>query len=92
MTITAETLVAREVHYCVSSLVATLASNWDVDHVNEDMNILHEQAIELCCPIEDWIEAATDNGWHGLPDDEDSARQFCEDENIEPYQREVFEH
>lgn len=88
--ITAETLVTREVHYRVSSLVSTLASAWNVDHVNEDMDALHEQAQELCYPIEDWESAATDNGWHG--DDEDSARQFCEDENIEPYQREVYEH
>jgi hypothetical protein len=92
MTITAETLVAREVHYCVSSLVATLASCWGVDHVNEDMDALHEQAQELCYPIEDWVSAATDNGWHGLDNDEDSARQFCEDENLDPYQNEVFEH
>jgi hypothetical protein len=107
MTVTAENLVSREVHYCVSSLVSTLASNWDVDHVNEDMNALHEQAQELCYAIEDYEEAAIQEGWtrnthNGMfvgpvghetrMADYDGWQELCEDNDIEPYQREVFEH
>lgn len=88
--ITAETLVSREVHCCVSSLVSTLASGYGASHSSVDLEEATEQAFELACPIEDWENAATDNGWHG--DDEDSARQFCEDENVDPYEREVYEH
>lgn len=63
MTITADQLVSREVFHCVSSLVATLASGWNVDHVNEDMDALPEQAQELCAPVDDWEEAAKGAGF-----------------------------
>lgn len=65
---TADDLVRVEVHYCVSSLVSTLASCWDADYVNPDMDALHEQAQELCYPIEDWEEAAREGGWEQSPE------------------------
>lgn len=108
---TAEDIVRVEVHYCVSALVSTLASGWHVDHVNEDMNALHEQAQELCYPLEDWEEAAREAGWKNVGKDvgemlfsrgtsvtgsdivtASSWQELCEENDIEPYQREVFEH
>lgn len=105
---TADDLVRVEVHYCVSSLVATLASAWDVDHVNSDMDALHEQAQELCYAIEDWEEAAREAGWTendqeiSRPDGDSGdpeAREFadswqdaCDAAGVEPYQREIYEH
>lgn len=105
MTITADQLVSREVFHCVSSLVATLASGWNVDHVNEDMDALHEQAQELCYAVEDWEQAARENGWvdhgeglvrhkeHGIFDITVATWQdLCVTHGVEPYQWEVFEH
>lgn len=90
MAITAENLVQREVHYCVSALIANTAALYGEKTPTLELADMAEQAFELCTPLEDWETPATDNGWHG--DDEDSARQFCEDNDIEPYQREIFEH
>ena len=64
MTITPEDLVSREVHYCVSSLVSTLASGYGSFHngaaayepgsrAASDIENLTEQAFELACPIDD---------------------------------------
>lgn len=108
MTITAEQLVNREVHYCVSSLVSTLAkgNGAGVDLVGSDLAALSEQAAELCYPIEDFEEAARDAGWDcidgewrrddsdnpGEPVVADSADLACYIDDIEPYLREVFEH
>jgi hypothetical protein len=94
---------------CLSSLVSTLASTWEVDNVNEAMNELHEQAQELCFPIPDYEEAAIQESWTGPYTDEFGATYFqcgadavtwaardwetlCRDHDIEPYDREVFEH
>lgn len=63
----ASDLVAREVHLCLSSMVSTLAANWDVDHVNDGMNELHEQAQELCAPVLDYEESAREAGWSQVP-------------------------
>ena len=109
--ITAEILVAREVHYCVSSLVSTLASGFGAITTphgarSDDMGDLIEQAFELACPIDDWEEAAIQEGWTwnenaGAFNHNDSDpwliesgdwRELCEAVDIEPYQREVFEH
>jgi hypothetical protein len=114
--ITAETLVAREVYYCVSSLVSTLAS---------DMSELAEPAFALVRPIEDYEEAAIDAilGWSfshlfaectkrdldvGDNVEQSTMRsilisnlkesgttyfeEFCWANDIEPYEREVYEH
>jgi hypothetical protein len=106
--ITAQELVNREVHYCVSSLVSTLAGGYSVvDHKARDLSELTEQAAELCYPIDDYEEAAIQAGWtrnahNGMfvaptgheprMADYDDWRELCEDNDIEPYQREVFEH
>lgn len=117
MTITTETLVTREVHYCVSSLVSMIAcgNGAGVDLIGSDLATLSEQAAELCSPIEDWESAAMDAGWHFTPsgyvnDDPDATgpdaeaattdnpwiaedwQQLCVDLDIDPYEREVFEH
>lgn len=97
MAITAEQLVNREVHYCVSALVSTLANNMGaVSRNHHDLGELTEQALELASPIDDWEEAAIQAGykerdgeWHGQYQ---SAQDACEANDIEPYQREVFEH
>jgi hypothetical protein len=106
---TPDDIVRVEVHYCISSLVAVMAAAWGVDHVNEDMDAAHEQAQELFYGVEDWEEAAIQDGWEfrdGIlwnakenmmfgGDDVDGKpdwRGLCEEHDIEPYQREVFEH
>lgn len=70
MTITPQELVNREVHYCVSYLVSTLAAGYG--HVNggyaqlghgETLFELVDQAQELAAPIEDWEDAAIQAGW-----------------------------
>lgn len=115
MTITPENLVRREVHYCVSPLVYTLACAYSDDDSRE-MQDLKYAARDLFAPVDDWEEAAREAGWsvvfhHGAgfrairndaatDDDvtnyaasrEDAAREACEENDIEPYQREVFEH
>lgn len=125
MTRTPEQIVAAEVHYCVSSLVSTLAEG--TTHMlplrDEPPCVLAYQAMELCSPIDDWEEAAIQAGWkqnrleyhHGelinpgprwwyrgrrpvygdidtrIPEAA-TAQEACEQDGIEPYQREVFEH
>ena len=110
--ITAETLVAREVHYCVSSLVSTLAGSYGnrLPGEQEEMRSLLDQAFDLARPIEDFESAAMDAGWEdvtgdGFPpctqfrDKTDGMNYACSgwDElcmhfNIDPYEREVYEH
>lgn len=108
MTITAEDLVNREVLACVSHLVATLAADWAGDGKSwNDLGNLIEQACELARPVDDWEEAATQAGWKPNPNrhgggwwwkdnlgevSAPSAQDACESEDIEPYQREVYEH
>lgn len=60
--ITVENLVAREVHYCVSYLVSTLAGG-DSSENRGDLADMMEQALELACPIVDWEETAIQAGW-----------------------------
>lgn len=99
----------REGGHCVSSLVNTLAKQshmLDRDR-HDDLYDLAEQAFELSCPIDDWEEAAMQEGWelrYHLQDEpyfikegeeehpSDDWRELCEANGIEPYQREVFEH
>lgn len=77
MTISPQDLVNREVHYCVSYLVSTLAGGYGtaVTHVDAsgrrstnggDLIDMMEQAFELACPIDDWEEALIQNGWARL--------------------------
>lgn len=119
---TIDDMVRMEVHYCVSALVSTLAQggqNFAVVQGANDLGALCDQAFELCTPIDDWEEAAIQQGWHQAPngrwwregnseddpslletflgsgpyiwaDTAASACTFVDD--IEPYQREIFEH
>jgi len=77
MTVTADDLVRREVYYCVSALVSTLAganvrmSNHDDARYDADARAcieLGEQAFELCLPIDDYEEAAIQAGWQASTD------------------------
>ena len=99
---TADDLVRVEVHYCVSSLVDTLAKGHG--GLNEELGDIAEQAFELSTPIEDWEEAAIQAGWHedhwghwveNGNEDQDSfanAQECCEGLSLDPYEREVYEH
>jgi hypothetical protein len=106
---TIDQMIQSEVLVCVSHLVATLASVFETDNVNEAMNELHEQAQELACPVPDYEEAAIQAGWKHRPHLHtegaamafesgagvhafDTWQELCEDFDIEPYDREVFEH
>jgi hypothetical protein len=72
-----------------------------------EMRVLAEQAFELACPVPDYEEAAIQAGWrvaglHGAAtafDNPDfpgghsgSWETLCGEYDIEPYDREVFEH
>lgn len=83
---TADQLVNAEVIQNVSHLVAILANGTAVS----DLGDLTEQAFELAMPVYDFESAAIENGWANA--DSDTAQEFCEAENIEPDQREIFEH
>lgn len=102
---TPQEIVNSEVLCCMSSLVATLSQAYgdhDSSATGTDLQNLAEQAFELACPIDDWEEAIIQAGWtiegnHFVsPDDptirHDNAQRACEANDIEPYQREVFEH
>jgi len=106
--ITASDLVKREVHYCVSHLVFIVAGGYGNVESTTELSDLAEQAFELCSPIDDWEEAATQEGWtvdanlfvnHRLettaeasPLDACGWQELCQEFDIEPYQRDVFEH
>ena len=70
-----------------------------------ELSDLCEEAFELSTPIDDWEEAAIGEGWEcdGLgwtynnPETgellrEATAQGACEDHDIEPYRREIYEH
>lgn len=100
--ITPDQLVNREVHACISALVSTLAAHYGATDDRGDLSDLLEQAIELASPVDDWEEAALEAGWtidgnyFVSPNDPavryDDAQRACWHHDIEPYQREVFEH
>ncbi len=87
-------LVSREVHYCVSTLIYDLVR---IEPDNEDLfNI---------CTQDDWQTAAEDAGWTQSPTlpntfHNDGYRyaagtdwlELCQDNDIEPYQHEAYEH
>jgi hypothetical protein len=104
MTITVEQLVSREVGHCVSSLVSTLAGS-DYPHGADDLGSLMDQAQELAAPVPDYESAAVEDGWsrdphtgdfhhkeHGHVIETAGWQGICEGWDIEPYDREVFEH
>lgn len=125
--ITIEQMVTREVLCCMSPLVSTLAGGYGTGEIwtgqksdgARALGELCEQAFELARPIDDYQEAAEQEGWQFVefkggwgyfakdnvagataPDDEfvpsdtleEAARECCEFQSIEPYEREVFEH
>lgn len=109
----ADRLVHNEVLCCLSTLVSEIACRR-----GDCLHALHEQAAELCAPIEDWESAARDEGYRlrvdngkvsavlrRTPDSEPEGfdleaqdfagawREICEElANVDPYDREVFEH
>lgn len=116
-------LVNREVYACASYLVRDFAQGYGVVTKKDcpDLAETCEQAFELSCPIDDWEEAATQEGFRvskvpsdgtiddpvyggfcwgkGRVDDEETYeteeeawRACCEENNIDPSEREVFEH
>jgi len=99
----ARRLVDREVVYCVSSLVSTLAEAYGQSGAVGDIAELSEQAFELSTPIPDYEEAAreegweeTDDGWQLRQDGEylsaDDPEEACTMSGIDPHEREVYEH
>jgi hypothetical protein len=73
-----------------------------------DLAELSEQASEICYPLQDWESAAIDAGWEPFRDEYGakcyldstdgqtwaaaSWQELCEDHDIEPHEREIFEH
>lgn len=104
--ITAQDLVHREVHYCVSSLVSTLAQACDFD--DSKLDDLCYQAFMLTTHVTEYEEAAQEAGWNYSDDhgaffhddgrsfiashDDADWQQLCDEYDIEPYGREVYEH
>ncbi len=86
MTITAQDIVHREVRYCVSSLVDTLARGYGtVDGsrgvaAHRDLCDLTEQAFELSYPVLDYEKAARDAGWTFLSAQDDHSEIFWHEE------------
>lgn len=102
----AQELVRREVYCCASTLVSTLAGGAsDADDSADGTTLagLAYQAAALAAPIIDWEEPLVEagwthdaNGWHP-PEDlgeegERDAYRACEEADLDPYAREVFEH
>lgn len=86
--------VGREVYYCVSSLVHELAQN---EKYQEDLWPV--------CISDDYVSAAYDHinnrtdyskteksNYSRVCEDVDAARDYCEENNVEPYTSEAFEH
>lgn len=103
MTVTVEQLVSREVHHCVSALISTLAKGYG--GLNEELGDIAGQAAELTFGVDDWEEAATQEGWishgaglvrhkeYGIYDMTTGRwEDLCAKFEIEPYQWEVYEH
>lgn len=103
----AKRLVEQEVHLCLSMLVSPLAQAYgeakgDLGELAEQAFELccgvpdyEEAAIQA-----GWqLDASTDKWWN--PKDDDGSRyvngehaftRICEDHNLDPYEREIFEH
>jgi len=110
--LTAQDIVSREICTCASSLIYTLANATGSisNRIGSGAELfdLVEQASELAAPIDDWEEAAIQDGWTLTATESDRALVFthtdgrvnrnttwgelCDEQGLEPYQREVFEH
>lgn len=103
---TIEDMVRQEVVYCASALIHTLASGYS-DARGEFADVA-ELALELSMPIDDWEESAIQDGWTLTAIEADRCLVFthtdgrvnrnttwgelCDEQDLEPYQREIFEH
>lgn len=102
MPVTADDLVRREVFYCVSHLVSTLAQGaYRSMEGAYNAQELMDQASELASPVDDWEEAALQAGWSMREDgvlvhpdgcEGTTWESVCDHYGIDPYRREVFEH
>lgn len=93
--------VSREVIYCVSSLVSTLAQTAAENGKLAD-GTYYEDILEICVQ-DDWQSPAEHEGWEEvdgriIKKDEDGTlivadwREACEQDNLDPYQHEAYEH
>jgi len=112
-------MVRQEVLCCLSSLVSTLATGYPASGPHgkqfagigsQELADLTEQAFELACPVDDYEEAAIQEGWqfhdewqtwvkasaHRDPREDQEeyagAEELCREYEIEPYQREIYQH
>lgn len=91
----------------VSTLAAGCDFTDRTNDAGRELQRLAEQAFELASPVPDYEEAAVREGWarnthNGLfvapigsetrMVDYENWQELCEDNDIEPYEREVFEH
>jgi hypothetical protein len=99
--ITIQQMVDREVQVCLSSLVATLANAGMHSNSTKELQELAEQAFELASPVPDYEEAAIQVGcvcvkgvWSckSHSGGHHTAESICESLNLDPYDREVYEH
>lgn len=110
----ADRIVRQEVRCCLSGLVSIVAEgvNSLLNRRGEPLSELCYQAQELVSPIDDYEEAAIQEGWihpERQPDGQNiftnateseqnmtwcakDWQALCYDFDIEPHQREVFEH
>lgn len=99
--------VSREVIYCVSSLVSTLASIASEFGKVSDGNS-YDDIMEICVQ-DDWESPARENGWEKDQQGQiykphkknettvdcefaDDWREACEQDNLDPYTVEAYEH
>lgn len=103
-----ERMVRQNVLVCLSAIVSTLAGSGLAGAPSHaygpDIRDLAEQAAELCAPVFDWEEAATQAGWTQnpgdtvwiSPNDNDyrcaTAEEIGDREGLDPYEWEIFEH
>lgn len=94
-------IAQREVICCLSYMIATLAAGMGESLGNRDLRDLCEQAAELCYPAQDWEESALQGGWKQHKDgtwrkkgeaNQESAQAACDNDGLDPYEWEVYEH
>lgn len=93
--------------WLVATLATGISGIYEPGRGKSDLLELAEQAYELIAPIDDWEEAAFQAGWtrnahNGMfvapagsdirLADYETWQELCEANDIEPYQREVYEH
>jgi hypothetical protein len=91
---TIDQMIQSEVLVCLSSLVSTLAEGYGtIAGARNPLAELSEQAMEIASPVPDYEEAALQYRAKGLPILQGrDAEKYCALFDIEPYDREVFEH